>query len=187
MSVHPRLGVLCPQYEVPEVGVFSALRGPRSVSVRSGASGTVQSVGFAHGTLTVYRRQCLRQIGLFDERYFAYGDEMDLSLRARRAGWLVGQLWGTVVRNPETTCASGPLIAYLCCRNSLLLAQDHGSCIAAAARVVLVLLNSARLACRPPGRRRAMEHPRERVRALTDFLRGRFGAPGSVADVKTRL
>ena len=46
-----------------------------------------QPVDYPHGTLLVARRALLEEVGLFDERYFAYCEEADLGLRARRAGW----------------------------------------------------------------------------------------------------
>ena len=48
------------------------------------------------------RRQCLDEIGLFDQRYFAYGDEHDLGARAVRHGWKVVLVWGSIVTNPAT-------------------------------------------------------------------------------------
>jgi hypothetical protein len=35
----------------------------------------------------VYRRDALRAVGGFDERYFAYLEDVDLALRLRLAGW----------------------------------------------------------------------------------------------------
>ena len=35
----------------------------------------------------IYRREMLDQIGGFDEDFFAYGDDAELGLRARIAGW----------------------------------------------------------------------------------------------------
>jgi GT2 family glycosyltransferase len=35
----------------------------------------------------LYRRSMLDEIGLFDERYFAYMEDVDLAIRARLAGW----------------------------------------------------------------------------------------------------
>ena len=35
----------------------------------------------------LYRRNMLSEIGLFDARYFAYYEDVDLAWRARRAGW----------------------------------------------------------------------------------------------------
>ncbi len=176
MQAHPRLGILAPQYQKPEVGVFTPMRGPRLRQVEPLPPGRVQLVDFAHGTLTLYRRQCLRQIGLFDERYFAYGDEMDLSLRARHCGWEVGQLWGAVVVNPETSVPR-PAVNYLCCRNALLLAARHGAFPLAVIRAFLVVLNSIRLWFIPPARRRPMDNPTQRLKAVWSFLKGEFGAP----------
>src|SRR4051812_475939 len=37
-----------------------------------------EDAGHPHGTLLLARRACLEEIGLFDERYFAYCEEADL-------------------------------------------------------------------------------------------------------------
>jgi N-acetylglucosaminyl-diphospho-decaprenol L-rhamnosyltransferase len=39
------------------------------------------------GGLAAYRRSAFEQAGGFDERLFAYGEDVDLALRLRRAGW----------------------------------------------------------------------------------------------------
>ncbi len=39
------------------------------------------------GCAALYRREMLNQIGLFDERFFAYCEDTDLGLRARLANW----------------------------------------------------------------------------------------------------
>ena len=41
------------------------------------------------GAFLMIRRQVVEQIGLLDERFFMYGEELDWCLRARRAGWAV--------------------------------------------------------------------------------------------------
>lgn len=41
----------------------------------------------ASGGAVLYRRAMLEQIGLFDERFFAYLEDADLAWRAQRAGW----------------------------------------------------------------------------------------------------
>lgn len=40
-----------------------------------------------NGAAALYRRSMLDEIGLFDEDYFAYYEDVDLAWRARRAGW----------------------------------------------------------------------------------------------------
>ncbi len=42
---------------------------------------------FPDAAAALYRRSLLDSIGAFDEEFFAYGDDCDLGLRARRAGW----------------------------------------------------------------------------------------------------
>jgi GT2 family glycosyltransferase len=176
MASRPDLGVLCPQFRSAEIGVFSPIRGPRLISVRPQTNVNIQEVGFAHGTLTVYRRGCLRQAGLFDERYFAYGDEIELSLRARRSGWKVAQLWGAVVDNPETV-TSPPLVAYLSARSSLLMAREYGGKWSAGIRSLLMIANSFRMLFMHKGDRGSVYHPYARVRALGSFWSGDFGPP----------
>lgn len=40
-----------------------------------------------HGAAAAYRRSALEQIGGFDERIFMYGEDLDVALRLRAAGW----------------------------------------------------------------------------------------------------
>jgi N-acetylglucosaminyl-diphospho-decaprenol L-rhamnosyltransferase len=47
-------------------------------------------VGFCSGAALVVRRDAWDASGGFDERYFMYGEDLDLSLRLRLAGWGVG-------------------------------------------------------------------------------------------------
>lgn len=42
---------------------------------------------FPDGCAALYRREMLDDVGLFDEQFFAYGDDADLGLRARWKGW----------------------------------------------------------------------------------------------------
>jgi GT2 family glycosyltransferase len=46
-----------------------------------------EEVLWPDGCAALYRRQMLDQIGGFDEDFFAYGDDAELGLRARIAGW----------------------------------------------------------------------------------------------------
>jgi N-acetylglucosaminyl-diphospho-decaprenol L-rhamnosyltransferase len=49
-----------------------------------------REVGFASGAAMAVRREAWDAAGGFDERYFMYGEDLDLSLRLRLAGWGVG-------------------------------------------------------------------------------------------------
>lgn len=46
-------------------------------------------VGAVSGAFLMIRKKAIDEIGLLDERFFMYGEELDWCLRARRAGWAV--------------------------------------------------------------------------------------------------
>ena len=47
----------------------------------------LSEIFFPDGCAALYRRAMLNDVGLFDEQFFAYGDDADLGLRARWRGW----------------------------------------------------------------------------------------------------
>lgn len=51
---------------------------------------TMRQVDWVSGAALLLRRDALRQIGLLDEGYFMYCEDVDWCYRARRAGW---QVW----------------------------------------------------------------------------------------------
>jgi N-acetylglucosaminyl-diphospho-decaprenol L-rhamnosyltransferase len=171
----PRIGIACPQYPDPFIGRFSRMRGIVPECVSTQPSGVAQAVDAAHGTLMLCRRECLRQIGLFDERYFAYGDEHELGMRARRNGWKVVMVWGAIVTNPGTSTDS-PLRSYLFARNSLLLVRDYAGRWSAVLRAFLIFVNTLRLKLGSPGETFAF-CARARFQALRDYFAGRWGKP----------
>jgi GT2 family glycosyltransferase len=50
----------------------------------------------ASGGASLYRVSTLEEIGLFDEDFFAYYEDVDLSFRAQLAGWKVGFVPGAI-------------------------------------------------------------------------------------------
>jgi GT2 family glycosyltransferase len=46
-----------------------------------------REVSGASGASVIYRKALLEQVGIFDERFFAYHEESDLQARARKSGW----------------------------------------------------------------------------------------------------
>ncbi|MCU4183816.1 glycosyltransferase [Acidiferrimicrobium sp. IK] len=132
-----------------------------------------EDVDYPHGTLMLARRAALEEIGLFDERYFAYCEEVDLALRARAAGWRVGMVWGAVVTNG--TLPAQLIADYLQIRNTLLLISTRFGRYPTAVRAVLAVFSALGRARRDPGR--AALHLRLESRAVADFFRGRFGPP----------
>ena len=130
---------------------------------------------YPHGTLLVARRACLEQVGLFDERYFAYCEEADLGLRARRAGWQVGIVHGARVRNPGMSVATDAT-DYLMSRNTLLLVREHSGRYHAFVRAVLLVVQIVGGTLRPASRPWIFS-ARGRTWALVDHVRRRYGPP----------
>jgi GT2 family glycosyltransferase len=136
-----------------------------------------EDAGYPHGTLLLARRACLEDIGLFDERYFAYCEEADLGWRATRAGWQVGLVRGARVVNPATISAT-PVAEYLMLRNTLLLVRDHSGAYHAFIRLVIAAMQLTRGLVQPSSRSWRFD-ARGRARGMVDFVRGRFGPPPS--------
>ncbi len=74
---------------------------------------------FPSGCAALYRRAMLDEIGLFDDTFFAYGDDTDLGLRGRLAGWNCVFVPGARVyhRYSATTGQYSPQKAFLVERN----------------------------------------------------------------------
>lgn len=171
----PRVGIACPQYPDPFVSRLSRWRGVYPKAATPQAKGTAQRVDVPHGTLMLVRRQCLEEIGLFDQRYFAYGDEHDLGARAVRHGWKVVLVWGSIVTNSGTWTESS-WRSYLFARNSLFLVRAYFGRAAATLRAILILANTLRLLTfhREDG---FAFSARARWKAVRDYFNGYTGRP----------
>jgi hypothetical protein len=59
----------------------------------------VEEVSGCSGGAVLYRAAALRQVGVFDPRFFAYCEDLDLSWRLRRAGWRLVAVPASTVRH----------------------------------------------------------------------------------------
>jgi GT2 family glycosyltransferase len=137
--------------------------------------GSCEEVAYCHGTLAVFRRQCLLDIGVFSEDYFAYGDETEIGIRARQHGWKIGLVWGAILVNPGSW-SGGPIIAYLWTRNSLRLARSFGGIRGMLGRLIVVLLATLREKFKGAGDH-TMSSPEARLFGIYDYFRGYVGGP----------
>jgi N-acetylglucosaminyl-diphospho-decaprenol L-rhamnosyltransferase len=60
---------------------------------------TPMEVNFASGAALVVRRDAWERVAGFDERYFMYGEDLDLGLRLWSTGWRVGLVPGAKVEH----------------------------------------------------------------------------------------
>ena len=80
-----------------------------------------EEVLFPDAAAAIYRREMLDVIGLFDEQFFAYGDDADLGLRGRLAGWNCLYIPTAIVFHVHSATAGefSPLKAFLIERNRI--------------------------------------------------------------------
>jgi len=173
LDADSRVGIVYAEYGIGHKAQFSVLRGPYLLPHHRGTGFECQA--FPYGPLLALRRECLQEIGLFDERYFAYYEEIDLGLRAWRHGWKVGVVWGAIVDNPESSVPS-PIACYLQTRNSCLLVRNHKGLVLGMVRCMVSLFGTF-LAVIMPSRRTYHFSIRARLIAIAHALIGRYGPP----------
>lgn len=94
-------------------------------------------VDWAPGAFNLIRRQMLDEIGFFDERYYMYFEEVDLCLRAQKAGWksffipdaVVSHIGGASAqkrKDREFREASADLILFRTRSEQLYFRKNHG-------------------------------------------------------------
>ncbi|HKN94497.1 MAG TPA: glycosyltransferase family 2 protein, partial [Thermoleophilaceae bacterium] len=134
------------------------------------------------GAAQLIRAELLEQAGLLDERFFIYYEDVELCLRASRAGWLVGVV-PQALADASPGAASRPgAYAYLTSRNGLEYARLAGGAKALTTRLMRQCEHSVNLLREY---RRADEAGRARCRAALrglwmgtlDFARRRWGPP----------
>ena len=103
------------------------------------------------GCAVLATRAAIESIGLLDEGLFAYFEDMDWCLRARRAGFDVVVAPGARVRHlgEGSTGGASPLATYLAVRNHMLVAARYGSALSSG----LALLYQLAYLARSPERR----------------------------------
>ena len=120
LDSHPQVAALGPRLVYPDGRQqASAWRFPTPVVTTLGLAtlgkiGVKQSRGtepravdWVMGAALVLRREALAQVGLFDEGFFLYSEEVDLQLRLRQAGWEVHYFPEVTVVHHESQFSAG--------------------------------------------------------------------------------
>jgi GT2 family glycosyltransferase len=86
-----------------------------------------EEVLFPSGCAALYRREMLEEIGLFDEDFFAYGDDTDIGLKGRLAGWKCLYIPQAVVYHQYSRSSGpySPLKAFYVERNRVWIAVKY--------------------------------------------------------------
>jgi GT2 family glycosyltransferase len=115
----------------------------------------LRDVARADGAAMVLSRRLLERVGLLDEHLFAYVEDVDLSLRARAAGFAVVFVPDAVVRHKGSASTGGSASTanlYYSSRNTIVVAERHRRLprgLKALRRLVVVATHLAQAASHP--------------------------------------
>jgi N-acetylglucosaminyl-diphospho-decaprenol L-rhamnosyltransferase len=128
MDEHPEVGIASPELEdgdgqrvepgraLPSIArtLLEASRAHLALSKRLRGrmlrgpywpGGDQLNAGWVPGTAMIIRPEAAAKVGLLDERYFMYGEDLDWCWRFRRANWQVGVCASTVFRHAVSESA----------------------------------------------------------------------------------
>ena len=89
---------------------------------------TLETTDFATGCCMLIKREVLEKVGVFDKRFFLYFEDVDLSVRAKNAGYTIGYCPESVIwhKNAGSSGGAGSSVHnYYIARNRLLFAIKH--------------------------------------------------------------
>jgi GT2 family glycosyltransferase len=192
---HPGLGAATPKIldlngpntvwsagcDLDMVSVQPAQRGTGQVD--DGSFDASAPSDYAVGAALFMTRSALEQVGLFDEDYFLVFEDLDWSIRARRAGfeiWYVptARVWHRGSASFGATSNASDEYRYYWTRNALLFVRRHVAPPARWIAYARLLIRWTRYAAHWWRSDRAMARALtpSMVAGIVDFGRGRFGA-----------
>lgn len=88
-----------------------------------------EETGFATGCAVLIKRQVFEKIGLYDERYFLYLEDLDFSVRAVRVGFKIIYQPGAIIwhKNAQSGGFGSGIHDYFFTRNRLLFGSEYAS------------------------------------------------------------
>lgn len=187
-AARPRAGVLGPKVYTREDphrilsagGVLydGCVAAHRGIGVAdAGQFDAIAEVDYVTGCAVLARREAIEAIGMLDESFFVYQEEVDWCKRARDAGFAVLYVPAARVWHPDTRLRDeqSALITYYITRNTLRFARKHRVGGAAMARLVARYVRTLlSWSVRPAWRDKRLQRD-ALARALVDFAAGRSG------------
>ncbi|NPV54704.1 MAG: glycosyltransferase family 2 protein [Firmicutes bacterium] len=131
-----------------------------------------REVDFLTGCVTLISRRCLEDVGMFDEKYYWYYDELDFLYRAKKKGWKILYIpikgaWHKIENRKKQMSLLG---SYYFTRNRLYFAWNNCRPF-----FIPVLVASLRYSILPHLLKMRWEYLKMNAIAYNDFFRGRMG------------
>ena len=99
---------------------------------------TTQEVDWVVGAALLVRSEAVREVGLVDDDFFLFSEEVDWCYRFRRAGWKVLYYPGARVTHVGESSHGGRMVRELARSNLRYMAKHHGERAAERARKVML-------------------------------------------------
>ena len=185
LDAHPRCGLLgvrlegrdgelqpsCRYFPTPwnefllSTGLDRLFRGTRMIDDMVWDHASVRNCDWVPGCYYLVRHDVVRQVGLFDPRFFLYYEEVDHCRAVKAAGWevvffpytTVVHIGGESAKSDAEITGSGRQISALQIESSLLYYRKHHGRAGLAANLVLTTLGDAIMALRWVRRRRSLQ------------------------------
>ncbi|MFZ5773927.1 MAG: glycosyltransferase family 2 protein [Thermodesulfobacteriota bacterium] len=92
MATHPRVGMAGTRLLYPDLSPQGSMeeRYPGQRYTSGELDGLPGNIAWLLGASIIARREVMEQVDGFSESYFLYGEDIDLGLKVRRAGWELG-------------------------------------------------------------------------------------------------
>ena len=86
---------------------------------------SVKEIDFFSGGSVAIRRDCIKEVGFFDEDFIMFFEDIDYSIRCKKKGWKIYCAPKSVVHHKYHGTATSELSYYLCNRNRFLFIAKH--------------------------------------------------------------
>lgn len=138
---------------------------------------TIQEVDYLSGCALLISRAVIERIGALDDRFFAYCEDIEWCYRAKAKGFRAVLVPQARVWHPDTRTRDDQsvVVAYYSTRNWLLFAQKHQLGLIVKSRYIANILRTILSWSLKPRWRAKREQRNALIRALKDFVLGRFG------------
>lgn len=145
LETSPKIGMVCPKIRFTwgnQLIQFAGYTPLTPITMRNKAIGcgdvdhgqynTPHPTPYAHGAAMIVKREAIEKAGLMPECYFLYYEELDWSMKIRRAGYDIWYEPACTIfhKESQTTGQNSPLRTYYITRNRLLFAQRNQQAMA---------------------------------------------------------
>jgi GT2 family glycosyltransferase len=188
----PKTGIVGPMvYHHDEPNIIQSAGGLMDSRWRSWHSGQnqedqgqfpeVRPVQWISGCALMIKREVVEQIGVIDERFFYYQEEIEWCLRARQAGWNIlhvpkAKLWHKGVQREYNPPAN---VTYYKIRNGFLLARKHKAPLHVQAYAWTDTLRTLMAWSIHPRWRDKRDHRDAMLHGIRDFMAQKWGKRGA--------